>query len=195
MSGCTEAQASVSPAGTWGLNPQTGVISRAKAGQPGDVPCPAGTHSGLLSHCPSCSAQLLGDLHPHSALMGFPRVKQNKGRICKVTRSSSSRVHIARLWATRAQLRTAGCRGGRVSGTRAESGCPGSALMGLRPLRGPSIHSHCPLPGTVGHTPGPPCVWCTVHSAPLFEAENGTPTEEASLGCMHKARGCPKGNS
>lgn len=128
-----EPQASVSPARTWGLNPQIGVISPAKAGQPGDVAHVLLGHTQVpLSHCPSCSAQLLGNLDPYSALIGLLRVKQNKGQICKVTRSSSSRVHTARLWATHTQLWTAGCRGGRVSRTRAESGYPGVSFDGAQ---------------------------------------------------------------
>lgn len=42
----------------------------------GRAPCPAGKNfmfQKTLSHCPSCSAQLPGDSHPHSALMGFLR--------------------------------------------------------------------------------------------------------------------------
>lgn len=52
----------------------------------GRAPSPAGKKfmfQKTLSHCPSCSAQLPRDSHPHSTLMGFLRGQQNEAQSCK----------------------------------------------------------------------------------------------------------------
>lgn len=147
-------------------------------------PVPAGTHSGSTFSLPFLVSPVSWRFTPTLCLNRLLRVKRNKGQMCKVTRSSSTRVHTARLWGTHLLLWDCQLQG-RVWLPQ------GSALMGLRPLQGPSIHI-VPLSGTAGHVPSPWCIRYKVHSVSLFEAENGTPTGEPSLGCMHKARGCPK---
>lgn len=142
-----EPQASVSPTGTWGLNPQIGVISPAKAGQPGDVSHVLLGHTQVpLSRCPSGPTPFLGDLHPHLALIGLLRVKQNKGQMCKVTRSSSTRVHKARLWHSSAALVLPAAGGEERQGPQLSLATPGISTDGAqtspRPIQTFTL-SHC----------------------------------------------------
>lgn len=83
-----DPEASGCPAGKRGLTPHVRAMSPTEGGS-----APEGAHRAwatlmsqqALSPRSPCSAQLPGDLHPHAALTGFPRGKQDAGQSSAAT--------------------------------------------------------------------------------------------------------------